>query len=147
MTDAERQRKRYERIRASRPANKPVDPEREALVRELAAAKAEIAGLRLAIRFGPRPRKPKAEKPPRPPDEERDRQIKAQQTRIRNLQAELHFVRNSGAKAGMSFAMRAKIMKALHPDLDGHPESERAAARLEGLKAFSAWCESIKPRR
>jgi hypothetical protein len=81
---------------------------------------------------------PKAAKPPLPPDEVRDRKIKAQQTTIQNLRGELRIMERHYAemeKRGIMSpdAVRA-IAKALHPD---HAPSE--AERVEACKRFMAW--------
>jgi hypothetical protein len=108
-----------------------------------AAAKAEIAALKaelhdaLGARFTPRPRaaKPKPERPPLPPDEERDRQIKSLKTRVRNLTAELLAMREwKGDGSRMSFTTMSAIAKCLHPD---HTPSE--AQRAEAIRLFTAW--------
>jgi hypothetical protein len=164
MTGAERQRRYWLKRRAVKPAPKPggtAAAEIEALQKELAAAKAEITALkddllhaRLAFRFGPKrrePAKPKTERPPLPPDEERERQIKTLKTRVRNLTAELHMIREwkeAAKNSGMSFATRSAIMKPLHPDSRKHlTEAELQAALDSAGKAFTAWIASLKPAR
>jgi hypothetical protein len=114
--------------------------------RKLAQAKAHIAELEaeLARRAGEKPRpplpktaaellaqrgrkaeraaaKPKAEKPPLPPDEERERIIKGLKTRVRNLSKELRLFRQyhdeAMTKQGlMSRETRIAVDKVLHPD-------------------------------
>lgn len=155
MSGAERQRRYLER----RLQGAPTDT---ALKAELAAAKARIAELEAELkaeiqanwlsrrRFTPQQRaaKPKAEKPPLPPDEERERIIKGLRTRVRNLTAELHHVRewNSSRKdnkGSMNFNTMSAIAKALHPDRE-----PSAAERDEALKAFTAWkADNSKARR
>jgi hypothetical protein len=161
MTGAERQRRYWLKRRAAKPAPKPggaAAVEIEALQKELAAAKAEIAGLkddllhaRLALRFGPKrrePAKPKTERPPLPPDEERERQIKSLKTRVRNLTSELHFMREHGdsmiaQRGGMNFRTMSAIANALHPD---HKPSD--TEREHACKLFTAWkADSAKARR
>ena len=155
MSGAERTRRYREKFRHNEPVTKQAQPD-AALARELAAAKAriaelekEISGLQLHIRFGPKRRaaEPKAAKPPLPPDEARDREIKALKTRVRNQQAELRHLREwskTGAaeKGGMSFATHSKIAKALHPDYQP-TDAERNA----GFKALTAWSSSLKGAR
>jgi hypothetical protein len=79
--------------------------------------------------------KPKADKPPLPPDEERDRQIKALKTRVQNLTAELKATREwKGGGDSMNFVTMSAISKCLHPD---HEASEEE--RTAGFKLFTAW--------
>ncbi len=89
----------------------------------IAELEEEIRALQLHIRFGPkrRPAEPKAEKPPLPPDEERDRIIKGLKTRVRNFTFELHAVREhakevQGKTGGMDFQTMSAIAKCLFPD-------------------------------
>jgi hypothetical protein len=107
---------------------------------EIASLKAELHDM-LGARFAPRqrPGKPKAEKPPLPPDEERDRIIKGLKTRVRNLTQELrhaehHYkdaIANSG---GMLRETRLAIDKVLHPDArPTEAEKDRAA------KGWNVW--------
>ena len=152
MTHAERTRKYREKHGLDKPAAKPAPASTaplEARIRELeaelAAAKARIDELRaerLAFRFGSKRRgeaKPKAEKPPLPPDEERERTIKALRTEVRNLKAERrhlteHFNSKIADKGGMNFPTMTAIAKCLHPD---HAPSE--AEREAAFKLFSQW--------
>jgi hypothetical protein len=110
---------------------------------DIAALKAELAD-RVGDRFAPRERratKPKAEKPPLPPDEVRDREIKRLKTRVRNLTAELHVTREwhkgkADGSESMSFQTMSAISKALHL------ESRRNLTDTqldEACKAFTAW--------
>jgi hypothetical protein len=113
---------------------------------EVAALKAELA-LSVGGRFALQQRsKPKAEKPPLPPDEERDRQIKGLKTRVQNLRSQLHAEREwhrHKADGSMSFQTMSAISKALHPDADpGKTERDQA------YKLFTAWkADRDKARR
>jgi hypothetical protein len=122
----------------------------------IAELEEEIRGLKLHIRFGPKPRKLKSEKPPLPPDEQRERIIKGLRTRVQNLTRELHYTREwkEAAKArGMSFATRGTIFKPLHSDsrkslTEGEPLPLKLEAALdEAAKAMNAWLDSLKPPR
>jgi hypothetical protein len=118
----------------------------------IAELEAEIRGLRLHIRFGPkrRPAEPKAEKPPLPPDEERDRIIKGLKTRVRNLTAELHHEWEHAEKVqsqtgAMDFRTTSAIAKCLFPD-QRHNATE--ADKDKACRAFTAWkADSDKARR
>jgi hypothetical protein len=124
------------------------DREIAALRQELAQAKARIRELTLeraaqaqASRdeMRRRPAKPKAEKPPLPPDEERDRRIKALTTENRNLRGkvrhlEQHFEDGIAHAGGMNFATQSAIAKCLHPD---HTPSEEQ--RAEACRLFTSW--------
>src|SRR5258707_9255168 len=68
---------------------------RAALEAELRALRDERAAQAQAFRDGWKRRaaKPKAEKPPLPPDEARDRRIKALTTETRNLRAQVRYMR------------------------------------------------------
>jgi hypothetical protein len=84
--------------------------------------------------------RPKAAKPPLPPDEQRERTIKGLRTQIRNLKAD--FAAAVG-RANMPFATQSAIAKALHPDRQ-LSEAERDAA----FKLFTAWkADKDKARR
>ena len=62
---------------------------------------------------------------------------------MRNLTAELNYVRNWNSKGSMSFATMSAIAKALHPD-----RVSTAADRDAALKAFNAWkADSGKAKR
>src|SRR5262245_41577024 len=102
-TDYQRE---YMRRRRAGQSPKPEKPTAASSPQELAQAKAriaeletELAGERTRIKMlkeelqnarQQRRAEPKAEKPPLPPDEERDRVIKGLKTRVKNLTAELH---------------------------------------------------------
>src|SRR5262249_45468794 len=150
LSNAERQARWRERQKAKfaelqRGAQPEADAEIPALKAKLAHAKQEIAALKAELadmvgaRFAPRQRaaKPRTEKAPLPPDEERDRIIKGLKTRVHNLTAELRASREwikHGADTGMNFKTMSAIAKALHPD---HKPSE--AERAEACKLFTAW--------
>jgi hypothetical protein len=146
---------RLHRYRAKLRANKPATKERE-----LAAAKARVAELEkanaalkdelhatLAARFAPKPRKPKVEKPPLPPDEERDRIIKGLRTRVRNLTQELqHSYSVMNSRLGiMSRETRTAIDKVLHPDTRANATE---VDRDRAVRGWNAWKnDSDKARR
>jgi hypothetical protein len=141
------ERKRREAAEANAAKAAPRDNKDD----RIAELEAEIRGLKLHIRFGPKRRaaEPKAEKPPLPPDEERDRQIKGLKTRVRNLTSELHHVREwtkSGADSGMTFATMSAIVKALDSDRK-LSEAEREAERTIAFKAFNAWKADVSKAR
>lgn len=132
-TNAERQRRYIARLKAKAAiADGVTNAKAEA---KLAALKAENARLKAELE---RERsKPKAAKPPLPPDEERDRQIKSLKTRVRNLRIELYAEREwhkGKADGSMSFQTMSAIAKILHPD---HLPTEEQ--RLEACKLFTAW--------
>jgi hypothetical protein len=87
---------------------------------------------------------PKAEKPPLPPDEARDRQIKSLKTANQNLRQRLAWSERLAQERGtMSFKAMAAISKALHED---HEPTE--AERGEAIRAFNAWkADANKARR
>jgi hypothetical protein len=114
---------------------------------ENAALKTELHDTIMASsRFAPKQRKPKTERPPLPPDEERDRIIKGLKTRIQNLRAELHYTREwhkGKADGSMSFQTMSAIAKTLHPD-----RTPSEAERAEACKLFTAWkADKDKARR
>lgn len=108
---------------------------------ELATAKDEALAQAQAFRdeWARRAAKPKAEKAPLPPDEERDRQIKALKTANQNLRRKNIFLTQYYDDAialvgGMPFATQSAIAKCLHPD---HTPSE--AERADACRLFNAW--------
>ena len=114
---------------------------------KIAALKAENAALKTELhhtiasssRFASKPRTPKAEKPPLPPDEERERTIKGLKTKVRNLTAELDAIRELNNKLAMrtgdmSRETRTAIDKVLHPDARA-TEADRDRA----IKGWNAW--------
>jgi hypothetical protein len=163
MTEAERKRRQRAGLANKRPGtfrdNGPVPkpPPADDSAREIAALKARIAELEAARGQGEyileierenswlrgqlererKPAKPKADKPPLPPDEIRDRQIKSLKTRVRNLQAELYASREwhtGKADGNMSFQTMSAISKVLHPDREPSETD-----RVEACKAFNSW--------
>jgi hypothetical protein len=134
MTGAERTRLYRLKHATAKPAPKPTTA---ALERELAAAKARIAELEKANAVAAaeiatlkaecwvlrerKPAKPKAEKPPLPPDEQRDRQIKGLTTANRNLrmklaQREQHYQDAIAHAGGMPRETRTAFDKLFQPD-------------------------------
>jgi len=113
---------------------------RAALEAELRALRDERAAQAQAFRDGWKRRaaKPKAEKPPLPPDEARGRRIKALTTETRNLRAQVRYMReHSRDGAGnMNFATQGAIAKCLHPD-QRHNATE--ADKDNAFKLFTAW--------
>jgi hypothetical protein len=102
---------------------------------EWAAAKRAASEQRKAKRPAPQPR------PPLPPDEQRDRRIKALTTANQNLRVkvrhlEQHFEDAIAKAGGMSFKTQSAIAKALHPDVS---PADREAARPNAYKLFNAW--------
>jgi hypothetical protein len=84
--------------------------------------------------------KPKAERPPLPPDEARDKKIKALTTENRNLKKKMidlsiWYTEALATTGGMNFATQSAIAKCLHPDKDPPTNEERN----EAFKLFSAW--------
>jgi hypothetical protein len=78
---------------------------------------------------------------------ELDRQIKNLKKANEGLSAEVRSLREQLKKTGvvadgMNFETRSKITKALN-----HDRAPTEAERLEGCKAFNAWCDSFKRRR
>ena len=122
-----------------------------ALKKELARAKARITEMAhesiaqaQAFRDEIRRRaaKPKAKKPPLPPDEERDRIIKGLKTRLRNCVSELHTLREwAKSKAGtampLPFELRSGLLKILHPETKLSDITD--AYRVATYKRLTAW--------
>jgi hypothetical protein len=111
------------------------------------AAKAHIAKLThemqaqarsLRAEASRRAAKPKAEKPPLPQDEARDRRIKALTTEVRDLKAQLrHMQEHYAARTGvMSRATRNAIDWVLQPDQRSNATAARWGA---AAKAWNAW--------
>jgi hypothetical protein len=149
MTSTERSRRHRLKHRPEQPTSRPsndatlahiAELEREVarLAAENAALKAELHDTIMASsRFAPKQRKPKTERPPLPPDEERDRIIKGLKTRVQNLRLELHYTREwhkGKADGSMSFQTMSAIAKTLHPD-----RTPSEAERAEACKLFTAW--------
>ena len=125
-------------------ARKPADhAEVEQLKARIKALEAyEIAVLKGEARLAFKryePAKPKAEKPPLPPDEVRDRRIKALTTEVRNLKAQLrasaqHYAEAIEKAGGMPRETRIAIDKCLHPDGNAS-EADKGAA----IRGWNAW--------
>src|SRR5262245_47133827 len=112
---------------------------------EIARLKAELASerghrkmleerLKLAQRQQ-RAGAPKAAKPSLPPDEVRERKIKALTTQVQNLRTVIQAI---VGRASMPRATLNAIAKALHPDRK-LSEAEREAERETALKLFTSW--------
>jgi hypothetical protein len=92
--------------------------------------------------------KTKAEKPPLPPDEVRERRIKALTTQVQNLKQllsvhEQHFAETARQKGLMPPQTVRLISKALHSD-NGVPSAELLE---NALKAFNSWKADNKAAR
>jgi hypothetical protein len=151
MTNAERVARH--RTLHPKPVTKPVaEPDEvDALRAELAAKDREIAGLRTTVQKL-RAAKPRVQKAPLPPNEERDREIEALKKTNRDLREkirmvnELHFAEQlhyakMQKKGSMSSADIRTISKALHPE---HAPTERE--RTAAFKAFNAWKADRRPQ-
>jgi hypothetical protein len=150
MTNAERVARH--RALHPKPVTKPVTEPGE-----VAALKARIAGLeverdrykQMAESRKLRAAKPRVEKAPLPPNEERDRKIEALEKTNRELREkirtvnELHSaaIRHYAEKGSMSPADIRMISKALHPE---HAPTERE--RTAAFKAFNAWKADRRPQ-
>jgi chromosome segregation ATPase len=154
----ERERREAAETKAAKAAPRDNKDEQIAALRnELAAAKARIEEMRrerVAFRFGSESKRQEAkfktEKPPLPPDEERDRRIKALTTQNRNLRAEMRHMgewhRSEMSKVGgMSFATQGALAKVLHPDT----RKQATEAQIdEACRLFTAWkADKDKARR
>ena len=163
----EQAKARIGELEAARPTERDgEDPRVAELQRELQQAKAELAqakariteleeeinGLRLHIRFGPKRRaaEPKAEKPPLPPDEQRERIIKGLKTANQNLRRKLHHMERHAEdmqreKGQMPFRTRGAILKVLHPDQRGNATE---VDKDEACRLFTSWTgDDNKARR
>jgi hypothetical protein len=147
MTNAERVARH--RALHPKPVTKPVtEPgEVDALRAELAAKDREIAGLRTTVQKL-RAAKPRVQKAPLPPNEERDREIEALKKTNRDLREKIRMVNElhmrhyaEMQKGSMSPADIRMISKALHPE-HAPTEHERTAA----FKAFTAWKADRRPQ-
>jgi len=83
----------------------------------------------------------KAEKPALPPDEARERRIKALETQVKNLKIKLHFNDTHFAEAiamsgGLPRPTQIAIDKVLHPDTRGHATE---ADKDHAGKLWNAW--------
>ena len=141
MTGAERVRRYRLKHGVDKPPPKPGADHAaatiDALQKELAAAKAQIAELtnnemlavvaQVRFRDERRAAKPKVEKPPLPPDEERERIIKGLRTRVRNLVSELDATESTNNK----IAMRKGYMpRTTRTAIDGCFNPIRGATRM-----------------
>jgi hypothetical protein len=150
MTGAERTR--LYRLKHGTAKPKPAAATIDALREELQEAKAHIQQMALdaaaqaqAFRDEARRRaaQPKPERPPLPPDELRDRRIKALTTENRNLRAKLRDREQRYQRVGgMGFAAESAIAKCLHPD---YVPSE--AERAEACRLFTSWKADNKAAR
>jgi len=124
-----------ERVQRYRLKHGLIKPPSEAQVRiaeltqKLKEANAQIAQLKGALT------KPKTKKPPLPPDEARERKIKALTTQVQNLRTVIQAI---VGRASMPRATLNAIAKALHPDRK-LSEAEREAEREMALKLFTSW--------
>ena len=130
MTDAERQRKRRERLRQERPT--PPNP-LHAAQREIERLRQRVHELERRLAAKPAPAKP------RPPIDEPAAIARLKQT-IRMLRAELSHVRafhekEQDRRGIMSFATYTTVMKCLHPD----QPTPTPAQRQEACGLFSQW--------
>jgi predicted RNase H-like nuclease (RuvC/YqgF family) len=151
----------HERGRAHAPAPRngaqiaPVSNGEAKLARlkdENARLKAELAserghrkmleeGLRVLRRQQRGESQSKTAKPPLPPDEARDRRIKALTTENRNLKAKLSIMADRysdglATAGGMPFATQSAIAKCLHPDTRNHAT---VVDKDKAFKGFTSW--------
>jgi hypothetical protein len=158
LSNAERQRRYIARLKAAKAEpGKDALAEVAALRERLAAAKARMQemglemaaqaqGFRDEVKRRAANAKPKAAKPPLPPDEARDRRIKALTTEVRTLKAHiLHMVEHQAARdamtGGLPRATQVVIDKVLHPDTRGHAtEADKDSAS----KLWNAWKDTRK---
>jgi hypothetical protein len=151
MTGAERTRLYRQKHGLDKPKPKPGSA--AVLEKQLTAAKAEIAALKDELhamrtaRFAPKPRTPKPEKPPLPPDEERERIIKGLRTRVRNLTQELqHCYHVQMQRLGsMPRQTRIAIDKVLQPDVRGNATEADLDTACKGWNVWKN--DSDKARR
>jgi hypothetical protein len=153
-------RRRAGRAAKPEPQAKPTaakaedDGEVARLKDELARERTRSKMLEEAVRIASRQQRalsaPKAAKPPLPPDEVRDRRIKALSTENRKLKWELremenHYKDGLAKVGGMAFATQSLIAKCLHPDSrDQATEADKDRA----CKLFTAWkADKDKARR
>jgi cell division septum initiation protein DivIVA len=85
--------------------------------------------------------KPKAEKAPLPPDEVRERRIKALTTQVRNLKQlvsmhEQHYAEAVAKVGGLPRSTKIAVDKVLHPDTRGHATE---ADKDEASQLWNAW--------
>jgi uncharacterized small protein (DUF1192 family) len=114
-----------------------------ALEQEIAALKAELHDT-LGTRFAPRERKPKVEKLPLPPDEVRERRIKALTTEVRNLKAQIRYIT---IMHGATFTpeLEKNIRVCLHPDWVPDPKQKRRYEKT--LADFNAVMDATKAKQ
>jgi hypothetical protein len=160
MSGAERQARYMARLKAriqaaaaSGDAVKPLKARIRDLESECAALKAELAEERHAklaqaqafrAESQRRAAKPKAEKAPLPPDEQREREIKALRTRIRNLLAEHRHMQALWLSRGlMPERTRRLLAKCLHPDTR---DNASKAHKDEASALFFAWTDASKTK-
>jgi hypothetical protein len=97
----------------------------------------ENAALRQEVARLEKLRKAKAEKPPLPPDEIREKQISALKTRVRNLQAQNADLLQVSGTNRQTMGLIAKV---LHPDTRKNmTKAELDTALDEACRAFMAW--------
>jgi len=144
LSNAERQRRYIARLKArAQPGSSDDDKARIAeLEAELRAEREASLGQAQAFcdEMKRRGAKPKTGMPV-PPDEERERRIKALTTRVRNLRGELAAAYAQGA---MSRATYVLIAKCLHPD---QRDNASAAERNEAAARFIGWYDGGKKKR
>jgi hypothetical protein len=132
-TNAERQRRWIAKLKAKAAAAESVTNAK--LKAELDRLKAENAWLKTELQR--KHSKPKAAKPPLPPDEARERTVKRLRTQIQNLKASLAAV---VGRANMPRATQNAVVKVLHPDERKHWTREKLNEALdEACRAFTAW--------
>jgi hypothetical protein len=111
------------------------------LARERNRSKMLEEGLKVAQRQVRATSQPKPAKPPLPPDEARERRIKALTTEVRNLKGAMHnlaarYNEDMATAGGMPFATQSAIAKCLHPDSRNHAS---VADKDKAFKGFTAW--------
>jgi hypothetical protein len=155
---AERTRRYRERFRHDEPVTKPKADNAavDALQKEVTALKARIldledanAALRGALAHERKQHaaaaKPKAEKPPLPPDEARERIIKGHRTRVRNLEAKMRSFYARASHGHMPRETRTAIDWVLQPD---QRRNATEAHWDRAVKGWNAWKNaSDKARR
>jgi hypothetical protein len=149
LPNAERQRRYINKLKAQAKAAAPGASD-DARIRELEAELArertriEILQdglLQVARRQQAASKPPKAANRPLPPDEVRDRQIKALRTEVRSLKGKLramekHYNEAIAKAGGMNAATENAVAKALQP----HTRKQMTEAQLDAAcKGFLAW--------
>jgi hypothetical protein len=156
LTNAERQRRYIARLKAATVTNGDGSGEDEIAVLRTALAQATVTNAALEARItelettnvrlamdNVKLRDAQA-KPRLPPDEQRERTIKALRTEVRNLKTEnsalLQMYDYDLALVGaMSTAARHAISRCLHPD-----QEPAAAERTAAMRLFNAWLADQK---